>query len=182
MTNGLVKAALAFTLSALAPIAPACGEEPRDVFGRLGPIEVLGDSASYADLGIGAFDVFGEGDGRTSGAAQIQLRWGRKLFFVGPAIGLMANTDEGMYGYGGIYADLAYGSVVFTPLLGLGGYAKGESKDLAGVFQFRIETGIAYEFAGGKRIGARIAHISNAGIHDFNPGEEELYLTFALPL
>jgi lipid A 3-O-deacylase len=93
----------------------------------------------------------------------------------------MANTDRGVFGYGGIYADLAYGNVVLTQMLGLGGYSKGDSKDLAGVFQFRVETGIAYEFDGGKRIGARVAHISNAGIHNFNPGEEELYVTYALP-
>jgi lipid A 3-O-deacylase len=177
----LAKAWLLGALSALAASAPARAE-PRDVFYRLGPVELLGDTASYADFGVGVFDLFGEGDGRTSGAAQVQLRWGRKLFFIGPLIGLMANTDRGVFGYGGVYADLAYGNVVLTQMLGLGGYSRGDSKDLAGVFQFRVETGIAYELAGGKRIGARVAHISNAGIHDFNPGEEELYLTLALPI
>ena len=177
---GWLKASLLAALMAVAS-AQACAEASRDVFHRLGPIEVLGDTASYADIGVGAFDVFGEGDGRTSGAAQVQLRWGRKLYFIGPVIGLMANTDQGMFGYGGVYADLAYGDVVLTQMLGLGGYARGDSKDLAGVFQFRVETGIAYAFDGSKRIGARVAHISNAGIHDFNPGEEELYVTFALP-
>jgi lipid A 3-O-deacylase len=178
VTGRLAKAWLVGALSALAASAPGRAQEPRDVFHRLGPVELLGD----ADFGAGVFDLFGEGDGRTSGAAQVQLRWGRKLFFIGPLIGLMANTDRGVFGYGGVYADLAYGDVVLTQMLGLGGYSRGDSKDLAGVFQFRVETGIAYEFDGGKRIGARIAHISNAGIHDFNPGEEDLYLTFALPL
>jgi hypothetical protein len=26
-----------------------------------------------------------------------------------------------------------------------------------------------------------VAHISNAGSHSYNPGEEELYLTYAMP-
>lgn len=181
MPGGLAKAFLLGALIALASAAQARAGEPRDVFHRLGPIEVMGQAPSYAEIGVGAFDVLGEGDGRTSGAAQVQLRWGRKLFFIGPAIGLMANTDGGVFGYGGVYADLAYGNVILTQMLGLGGYARGDSKDLAGVFQFRTETGIAHEFDGRKRIGVRIAHVSNAGIHDFNPGEEELYLTFALP-
>lgn len=177
----LSKASLLGALIAVASITQARAQEPREVFHRLGPIEVLGDTPSYAEIGLGVFDLFGEGDGRTSGAAQIQLRWGRKLYFIGPVVGLMVNTDEGLFGYGGIYADLAYGNVIFTQLLGLGGYSQGDSKDLWGVFQFRIETGIAYEFDGGTRIGARFAHISNAGIHEYNPGEEELYITFALP-
>jgi lipid A 3-O-deacylase len=48
-------------------------------------------------------------------------------------------------------------------------------------FQFRTGLGVAYEFDDGTRLGVRVAHVSNAGIHDDNPGEEELYVRFALP-
>jgi hypothetical protein len=169
---------------AATPAVPAAAQDQRAVFYQLGPVEVLGDTPSYAELGLGAFDVF-EGrdgdDGQRSGAAQLQLRWGRKLFFLGPAIGLMANTDGGVYGYGGAYADFAIGRVVVTPLLGLGGYAQGNSKDLGGVFQFRTELGVAYELEGGFRLGLRLTHISNGGTLPDNPGEEELYVTFGFP-
>lgn len=148
---------------------------------RLGPVELRGDGPSYAEVGLGGFNVLDMDDGGASAAGQIQLRWGRKLYFVGPAIGLMGNTDGGGFGYGGVYADIAVGDVVFTPLLGAGGYAEGDSSDLGGVFQFRTALGITHEFDDGTRFGVRVAHISNAGIHDDNPGEEELYLTFALP-
>jgi hypothetical protein len=149
---------------------------------RLGPIMVLGDEPSYAELGVGAFDVFAfQGERATSAAGNVQLRWGRKLWFIGPAIGLMANTDGGVFGYGGIYADLTYNKVVITPFFGPGGYVQGHSKDLGGVFQFRTELGVAYQFDSGARLGARIAHLSNAGIHHSNPGEEELLVTYALP-
>jgi lipid A 3-O-deacylase len=176
---------VAAALLAVAAVAPAAAQDQREVFHRLGPFEVLGDGPSYAELGLGVFEVF-EGragdDGQRSAAAHLQLRWGRKLFFLGPAIGVMANAEGGVYGYGGAYADVAVGRFVVTPLLGLGGYSKGNSKDLGGVFQFRTEVGVAYQLDNGMRVGLRLTHISNADTHDDNPGEEELYLTFALPL
>jgi lipid A 3-O-deacylase len=183
MLSRLRNAALIGALIALSPSTQALAQNQRNVFHRLGPIEILGDAPSYAEVGLGAFDVFAErdGSGERSGAAQLQLRWGRKLYFIGPAIGLLGNTDGGIFGYGGIYADLAYGDFIVTPVLAAGGYSEGGSKDLGGVFQFRAELGIAYEFDDGARIGARLGHISNAGIHADNPGEEELLITFAIP-
>ena len=83
----------------------------------------------------------------------------------------MGNTDGGAFGYGGMYADLTYGNLVITPLLGAGVYAEGDSKDLGGVFEFRSELGVACQFHDGTRLGLRIAHLSNAGIYHSNPGE-----------
>jgi lipid A 3-O-deacylase len=160
---------------------PVSAQVPAPAF-RLGPIGVLGDEPSYAELGVGVFDPFAfQGERATSAAAAMQLRWGRKVWFIGPAIGLMANTDGGVFGYGGIYADLSYDKVVVTPLFGIGGYVHGHSKDLGGVLQFRTELGVAYQFDDGARFGVRIAHLSNAGMHHSNPGTEELQLTYALP-
>lgn len=68
-----------------------------------------------------------------------------------------------------------------TPFLGLGGYSEGDDTDLGGVFQFRASLNLAYQFHDGSRFGVRFAHISNAGIHDRNPGEEELLLTYSIP-
>ena len=183
MLGRLRSAGLIGALIALSPSAQAVAENQREGFHRLGPIEILGDALSYAEVGLGAFDVFTERDGSAerSGVAQIQLRWGQKLYFIGPVIGLLGNTDGGVFGYGGIYADLAYGNLVVTPVLAAGGYSEGGSKDLGGVFQFRLELGVAYEFDDGTRIGVRLGHISNAGIHDDNPGAEELFITFAIP-
>ncbi len=154
----------------------------RDVAFQLGPSEVLGDEPSYAEIGLGVFDPFAfQGERGTSAAAELQLRWGRKAWLIGPAIGLMGNTHGGVLGYGGIYADVAYGRVVFTPQFGMGGYSEGHSKDLGGVMQFRTELGVAYQFPDGTRLGGRIVHVSDAGLHHSNPGEDELYLTYTLP-
>jgi hypothetical protein len=183
MLGRLRNAALTGALIALSLSTQAVAQNQRNVFHRLGPLEILGEAPSYAEVGLGVFDVFAErdGSGERSGAAQLQLRWGRKLYFIGPVVGLLGNTDSGVFGYGGIYADLAFGNIIVTPVLAAGGYSEGGSKDLGGVFQFRAELGIAYEFDDGTRIGARLGHISNAGIHDDNPGEEELLITFAIP-
>lgn len=152
------------------------------VFAQLGGVRVLGTGSHYGEIALGAFDLRGaSGSSKRSAAADVELRIGEKLGFVGPALGLVANTDGGVFGYGGVYAELAYGNVVVMPLLGLGGYRQGNSSDLGGAFQFRLSLGIAYQFAGGSRLGVKLTHISNAGIHDYNPGEEELYLSYALP-
>lgn len=103
------------------------------------------------------------------------------MWFLGPAIGLMANTDGGVFGYGGLYADIAYGNFIVTPLAGFGGYREGDSTDLGGVFQFRLSIGVSYQFENRHRLGLNLAHVSNATIHEINPGEEELYLTYAIP-
>ena len=100
---------------------------------------------------------------------------------LGPAIGAVANTDRGAYGYVGLYADFKYRNLVVTPLAGLGAYHQADSSDLGGVFQFRLALGITYQFEDQSRLGITLGHISNAQIHDENPGEDEVYVSFALP-
>jgi lipid A 3-O-deacylase len=149
---------------------------------RIGGIELLGTGPSYIDLAAGVFDALGEGAGQAAAAGRIELRWGEKLFFVGPALGLMANTDGGVFGYAGLYADIAYGNFIITPLGGIGAYDRGHGKDLGGTFQFRIGIGLAYEFEDRSRLGLRVDHISNAHLHDRNPGEEEILMSYSIPI
>jgi hypothetical protein len=148
----------------------------------LGPIKVLGDEPSYLDFGGGAFNIQGHRQSDTTGVGDIELHYGRKLFFLAPAVGLLADTKGGVFGYGGIYSDIAYGRIVITPLAAIGGYHRGGSIDLGGTFQFRLSMTGAYEFDDGSRLGVRFAHTSNAGTNKRNPGENELLLTYAVPL
>lgn len=177
-----VPSAALVTIFLTSPAWPVLADQAdRDVVFRVGPLEVLGEGPSYAEVGVGAFNALDQDGAETESAAKVELRVGEeKLWFVGPAVGLMATGDGGVFGYGGFYADVAWGNVVLTPLLGIGGYTQGDSKDLGGVFQFRTGFGAAYEFTPGMRLGVSYAHVSNAHIHDENPGEEELYLTYAL--
>jgi hypothetical protein len=139
---------------------------------------VHGNEADNLLLGAGLFDL---GDD-PSGAGTVEYRFGRKVFVVGFALGLMANTDGGLFGYVGVYGDLSYKKFYLTPQLAMGGYGQGSSTDLGGVFQFRESLDLAYRFDNGHRLGIRVAHISNAYIHEINPGEEELLLTYSFPL
>lgn len=47
----------------------------------------------------------------------IELRVGKKLAFVGPALGIFASEEGLRYGYAGIYADFGYKRFVLMPLL-----------------------------------------------------------------
>jgi hypothetical protein len=154
-------------------------EQDTNPFAELGPLVVHGGEADALMLGLGVFDPL---DNETSMAATLEYRLGPKLGFIGPALGGMANGEGGMFGYVGLYADLSIGSFYFTPQLGLGAYRRGGSRDLGGVFQFRETVEFSYRFSNGHRLGLRIAHISNADLHEQNPGAEEIHLTYAIAL
>ena len=178
--------ALACSLSAV----PAAAEEAG--FGApiaLGDsVEILGDEADRLYFGAGAFNVIPNDDEKTvrndstSFEARGAYRFGRKLYGIGPLVGLMVNSDGGVYGYGGLYADVAFGNWVITPSGGFGGYAANDSKYLSGTFQFQLSLEGAYEFEDGSRVGLRMSHISNAGMHDDNEGVESALVTYSYPL
>ncbi|ABA57508.1 hypothetical protein Noc_1000 [Nitrosococcus oceani ATCC 19707] len=156
----------------------ALAEDSQSAAFSLGDIEFLADEPSYLDFGAGAFNFSDD----PTAAGYIEYRYGKKLSFIGPVMGIMANTDGGVFGYGGFYADLKYRRLIVTPLATVGGYHQGGSKDLGGIFQFRTAITFAYQFDGDSRLGVRLSHISNAGLHDDNPGENEILLTYSLPL
>jgi lipid A 3-O-deacylase len=149
---------------------------------ELGPAQLASDEASYFDLGIGTFGTRVGHVAPDAGEGRVELRYGKKLFHLGPALGLLANTRGGVFGYGGLYADLRLGNVVITPLGGIGGYHRGNGEHLGGTFEFRISLAAAYEFANRSRLGLQYGHISNAGTHDINPSDNELLVTYSFPL
>jgi len=166
---------------ALMLASPAVGQE-RQAESGAGAISFIDDGRSYAEFGIGAFNILKKRNGGTlSAVGNLEYRHGQKLFSIGPALGVLTNSEGAVYGYGGLYADIVIGDVVITPLAGFGGYDRNGSKDLGGVFQFRLSLSAAYEFHNGHRLGAKFAHLSNAFLHDINPGEEEVLLTYSIP-
>jgi lipid A 3-O-deacylase len=94
----------------------------------------------------------------------------------------VANLEGGVYGYFGLYADISIGPVVLSPEIAVGGYSQGDSLDLGGVLEFRETVDLSYRFDNGSRLGVRLAHISNAGVYDENPGAEEAYVIYSMPL
>lgn len=174
------RVALGCLLAAALLAVPAQAEAaPANVAFRLGPVAVHGSDAHRVQLAAGAFDLDGED---TAPALNAELRLGPRLFVIGPSLGVVANTDGGLYGYFGAFVELSWGNVILTPMLAAGGYHEGSSKDLGGVFQFRQSLDLAYAFEDGMRVGVQVAHISNAGIYDQNPGVEAVYLTWSIPI
>ena len=180
-----IRAAVVLAALLLAAGRASGAAPPAEVWQRIGDLEIRGPGADYVSVGGGVFDAVGESQGRgvrnRSAAARVEYRRGReKLAFIGPMLGLMANTDGGVYGYGGIHAEAAWGRFVLTPFGAAGGYRRGNGKDLGSVFLFRAGVGFNYELANGTLIGVEFVHMSNAYTQDINPGEEELLVTLAL--
>jgi lipid A 3-O-deacylase len=151
---------------------------------RLGPIALLGDGPSYVDLGAGVYDLVGNAHRNQTFAADAEFRYGQKFYGVGPAVGIIQDARGGGMAYLGFYSDFALGPVVVTPLAGLGAWWHGGNDDeqLGGTFEFRLGLSVAYQFDNQSRLGIRLGHISNASLHRRNPGDNDLMLTYALPL
>lgn len=143
------------------------------------PGAVRAEDPDFLALSAGVFDF---DDDETSAEFRYEYRSDKKLYHIGPFVGLMANSDGGVYGFGGIYLDIFLGRrFVVTPNFAIGGYAEGNSKDLGHVLEFRSAFEIAYRFDDRSRLGVAISHISNASIDDDNPGVNSLVLTYAIP-
>ena len=173
-----VFASLAAVLLLCAPgVSRAADAGP--VYATIGPFDVIGSGPHVLDAGIGLFDFLDNHEG-LSLAGRIELRIGKKLAYIGPTLGLLANNEGFRYGYAGIYADFVYGKIVLTPLLAAGVNHRGNSIDLGGTFAFRESLEIACRFNDRWRVGVSIAHISNADIYEKNPGVEDFLLTVAV--
>jgi len=182
-SEGVIKRLLCWSVIATAlifriadPVSAADFAKP---YHRFGPVEIHGDGPNYIQAGFGAFHVNSHGSD-VSGAGGVEARIGKKLLFMGPALGFLANGDGGFFGYGGVYSDFSLGKVVTTILIAAGGYRRGEGPDLGGTFQFREEFSVSYKFGNRSRIGIMFSHISNAGIHERNPGGNDLLANYAI--
>ncbi len=180
----LVLASLVFAIASVDAGAAFAQATNSDAL-RLAPIELLTDEPSYLELGAGAYDLVADHNGRhETFAADAEYLFGQKVFFVGPAAGVIADARGGGMVYAGIYSDLALGPVIVTPLWGIGAWWRGGhgDEDLGGTFEFRLSLAAAYQFADRSRFGLRYGHISSAGINKRNPGENDLMLTYGTPL
>lgn len=171
-------------LAFLALAGQAEAQQPAAEELRLGPIAILGNGPSYVDLGAGVYDLVGNAHRNETFAGAAEFRWGQKLFGVGPAVGIIQNARGGGMAYAAFYGDFAIWRVMVTPEAGLGAWWHGghDDEELGGTFEFRLGLTFAYQFDNLSRLGIRLGHISNANIHNRNPGDNDLMLTYALPL
>ncbi len=148
-------------LLAVAPGLSAAEEEP-----------------DFLALSVGAFDF---DDDDTSAEFRAEYRSDLRFWIFTPFLGLMFNSDGGVYGYGGLGLDIFLGRrFVATPNAAFGAYAKGDSKNLGSTLEFRTGIELAYRLDDRSRVGVAINHTSNASIDDRNPGANSLVLTYAI--
>ena len=149
-------------------------------------IDLLGDESPRLMLGFGGFDMIREasrhGNLGPSPAGLVEARGGSKLAHFGPLLGVVANANGGLVGYGGVYLDGALSSWRITPFAAAGGYRRGDGKSLGRVFVFHLGGTIAYQFENETRLGITMTHTSNSRIYAENPGAESLLLSYAIPL
>ena len=138
----------------------------------------VGDPAFLAISG-GAFDV---ADDHTAAEGRVEYRSNLKLWIFKPFAGVMATSDSALFGYAGVLVDVPLGdSLVATLSFAPGAFHDGNGKDLGNGLEFRSQIELAYRFKNRSRLGLSVAHMSNAGLGDENPGTESVMLTYAMP-
>lgn len=148
------------------------------------------DDTARLMLGVGQYDIIPDDNKTVAGYLQVRFaahlggnhdRGGSFLGFR-PIVGAMANGDEGLFGYVGVAAPLAWGPWEVELSGGPGAYSRGESTNLGGTFQFHVGLAASRALGGGLRLGVAMYHISNANIHRRNRGTNTLMATLTWSL
>ena len=116
-----------------------------------------------------------------------EFRGGRPfLWRLQPFVGGGFTADHSFYGYGGIRVAAHWGDhVVATPSFAIGGYSRGDGKDLgtpAVIGRFGLD--LEYRFDNDVRIGVAYHHMSNGKVlgQEINPGTEVIGITLSMPV
>lgn len=141
-----------------------------------------GETPAILDLSIGGFDMLDDGN---TVEARVEWRGKPMLWWLRPMMGASVTGDRAVYSYAGLAFELWWADkrLVLTPSAAVGGYWKGDGKDLGKVLEFRTGAALHYRFDNDVRLGIAFHHVSNAGLgnNHKNPGEESLMLTYAVP-
>ena len=131
---------------------------------------------------VAAFGLVGPEEGeKHSAVLDLEYRLSPWRFGIGPVIGVSATSDGGAFLRAGLSRDFPFGERWNANVTIAGGaYQRGDGKGLGRGFEFRSAIDLSYEARPGMRFGAALAHLSNAGIGEQNPGLETITFTFAL--
>ena len=154
----------------------------------LGPVSIGSPGGPQRlELGAGAFDITPSNHpySEPQGVFRGEYHFGDVLIpLFSPFLGVDVTTKGGSYIYGGFGFDINFGpNWVVTPNGAAGWYQHGSGGTVLGApIEFRSGVDVAYKFADQSRLGVSFQHTSNAGIGKSNPGEQEVLLTYHLPL
>lgn len=147
-------------------------------------ISLEGGDQAQLEVGAGGYDFIGN-HATSEGIFRGEYRFDTKLWELRPLLGAEVTTDTSSYIYGGFALDVYFGDHwVLTPNEAVGFWSRGnrEAENLGSYVEFRSGAEFDYRFDNHSRLGVSFHHISNAGLTQRNPGEEEALVTFSLPL
>jgi hypothetical protein len=141
--------------------------------------------ADYVAVEAGRFDPVK--DARQASAFGAEYRSKEIVWWkLRPFIGAGFTSNQSLYAYGGIRLATYWGDhVVISPSFALGGYSRGDGKDLGNppvVGRFGLD--FEYVLDQGVRVGLAYHHISNGKVlgQTQNPGTQIVGLTLSTPL
>jgi lipid A 3-O-deacylase len=138
------------------------------------------------ELGAGAFDITPSNrkDAGVQGVFRGEYHFGDVLIpLFSPFLGADVTTTGGSYLFGGFGFDINFSpNWVLTPNGAIGFYQRGGGTPLGSWVEFRTGAELDYKFEDQRRIGVVVQHMSNAGLTKNNPGEQEILVTYQLPL
>jgi len=147
-------------------------------------VSLEGGDPALLELGAGGYDIIGQND-HSAGVFRGEYRFGSRLWVVDPLIGAEVTSNGGTYVYGGFALDIYFGNHwVLTPNEAVGFWSRGdhEAENLGSWVEFRSGAELDYRFDDHSRLGVSFHHISNAGLTQRNPGEEEVLVNWSIPL
>ena len=105
-----------------------------------------------------------------------------------PTIGYMSDLESVSATYAGIYWDFPINKASKSGFVITPGFAPSyyththDGKNLHYGLEFRSTLEATYKFENGQRLGAQVAHLSNANIGNKNPGTETVEVVYTHPL
>jgi len=143
------------------------------------------EEADHVAVEGGQFDAVKNVQQAAAFGAEYRSRW-IVWWKLRPFVGAGVTSDGSVYGYAGIRLSAYWGEhVVITPSIAIGGYSRGEGKDLGNPpVVARSGLDLEYAFDDGARVGVAYHHISNGKVFGQaeNPGTEIVGLTLSIPL
>lgn len=164
--NTLHRLVITGALSVVVPASVARAEVPK-------PEQLI--------LGVGVNQVF---DPHEAAFGSIELRFTPLAAELRPWIYGSLSTEGGVFTGLGLAYTYAFGESRWSASAGIGPgyYHDGDDVFLGGDFEILSFIEVAYRLHNDATIGARFAHLSNAGVRNVNPGTEMVSLQYSIPL